>query len=340
MAKTAEWPTSKQPWCNHGVPSLASSRLEARPFLKWAGGKRQLLPALRRFYPDTVPQYFEPFLGSGAVFFDLWNLGRLRESVVRLTDDNADLIGCYLRLRDAVESVVRELEALAEGHTRRGNAHYLEVRDEHFNPERRAWRERGGSAQDYSASLAAMLIYLNRTGYNGLFRLNARGDFNVPPGRYENPIIADSERLRRVASMLQAPNIEIQESPFERIDDSARSGDLVYLDPPYAPTSATASFRSYTARGFGEDDQMRLRDLAACLSQRRVNVILSNSTASSIAALYERDMTTREAGLQAYRVRARRAINSRSDRRGFVDELIVSNVPPQDRDQESGISDP
>src|SRR5918994_1733557 len=162
---------------------------EPRPFLKWAGGKRQLLPELRRFYSAENNTYFEPFLGSGAVFFDLWRSGLLDRSRVVLSDGNADLIGCYLRVRDNTDAVQGALEQLAKGHAQAGRQHYYQVRNERFNPGRRAWRDRSGAAADYPPELAAMLIYLNRTGYNGLFRLNASGDFNVPAGAYERPNI-------------------------------------------------------------------------------------------------------------------------------------------------------
>ena len=153
------------------------------PFLKWVGGKRQLLPVLRRFYPESAGHYFEPFLGSGAVFFDLIARGALNGHGATLSDDNADLIACYRRVRRSPDDVIARLESLAADHAARGRDCYLQVRDEHFNPMRADWRERGADVDDYPAVLAAMLIYLNRTGYNGLFRLNAAGELNVPPGR-------------------------------------------------------------------------------------------------------------------------------------------------------------
>lgn len=303
--------------------TVPSQTIEPGPVLKWAGGKRQLLPQLRRFYPDELRGYHEPFLGSGAVFFDLWNAGRLRGRPVRLTDENADLIGCYLRLADAVDEVVEALRRLAAGHARHGARHYYRVRDEGFNPARQAWREAGGGAAAYTPALAAMLIYLNRTGYNGLFRQNARGGFNVPAGRYERPRILDEARLRAVASVLGNPRVTVEEAPFDRVAATAGCGDFVYFDPPYAPLSPTALFRSYTARGFEDDDQRRLQALAIGLAARGVHVLLSNSVAPVVCDLYEGS----RAGLTAHRIPARRAINSRGDRRGMVEELLVSNVP-------------
>jgi DNA adenine methylase len=301
---------------------------EPRPFLKWAGGKRQLLSQFRRFYPESFVAYHEPFLGSGAVFFDLWNLGKLAGRRAILTDHNADLIGCYLRVRDSASGVIAALDRLAHGYERHGRAHYYKVRDDEFNPARRAWRTSGGQPASYGAELAAMLIYLNRTGFNGLFRLNGDGDFNVPAGRYDRPRIVDADRVRAVAGVLASPSVEILESRFEAVGERAHEGDFVYFDPPYAPLTRTAQFTSYTSRGFDDDDQQRLADIAVKLSTRRVHVMLSNSTAPGVTSFYERNVTARRAGLRAYRVPARRAINSHAGRRGTIDELLVTNLVP------------
>ena len=298
---------------------------EARPFLKWAGGKRQLLSQLRRFYPATIRRYFEPFVGSGAVFFDLHNAGRLRGVPTTLSDENVDLIGTYLRVRDATEDLNAALDQLADGHRRGGRDHYYSVRDEQFNPARDAWRAAGARPELYPVALAAMLIYLTRTGYNGLFRLNASGHFNVPAGRYQNPSIADASRVRMAAAALSAPGVTVTHAAFEHLADEVTAGDLVYLDPPYAPLSPTANFRSYTARGFSDADQRRLCDVVIALAAKKAAVILSNSTASSVVDLYAQ-RSARHAGLRSIRVPARRAINSRADRRGIVEELIVTNV--------------
>ena len=186
-------------------PSKVISAATVRPFLKWAGGKRQLLPVLRRFYPVRFRSYYEPFLGSGAVFFDLVNRGRLPAERVRLTDMNADLIGCCLRLRDALDEVVAALRNLDAGRRRDPEAHYYWVRDQEFNPARAVILNGARPQPDrYTPELAAMLIYLNRTGYNGLFRLNAKGAFNVPRGRYVNPRVCDEDNLRAVAAAFDA----------------------------------------------------------------------------------------------------------------------------------------
>ena len=303
--------------------------MRLRPFLKWVGGKRQLLPVLRRFYPDPMGRYFEPFVGSGAVFFDLVSNGHLNGHGAVLSDDNADLIACYRRVRRSLDEVASALERLAADHAARGRDCYMQVRDGQFNPMRAAWRERGADLDDYPADLAAMLIYLNRTGYNGLFRLNASGEFNVPPGRYDSPKVIDRPLLARVSEVLASPGIRIEHAAFDRVLQEAGAGDFVYFDPPYAPLSATANFRGYTGRGFSDADQERLQQALIALSERGVRVLLSNSVAPSISRLYEDNKDVTAAGLQSWRFPARRAINSRPDRRGAVEELVVSNVVPR-----------
>ena len=299
-----------------------------RPFLKWVGGKRQLLPVLRRFYPDPMGRYFEPFVGSGAVFFDLVSSGRLNGHGAVLSDDNADLIACYRRVGRSLEDVSTALERLAADHAARGRECYMQVRDLQFNPQRAAWRDRGAELDDYSAELAAMLIYLNRTGYNGLFRLNASGEFNVPPGRYDAPKVIDRPLLARVSEILASPGVRIEHAAFDRVLQEAREGDFVYFDPPYAPLSATANFRGYTGRGFSDADQERLQAAVIALADRGVNVLLSNSTAPAVTRLYEGNTAAEAVGLRSIRVPARRAVNSNGAGRGVVEELVVSNIAP------------
>lgn len=303
-------------------------RAPVRPLLKWAGGKRQLLPALRRFYPVEFNRYWEPFLGSGAVFFDLEAHGMLRSRSATLADSNPDLIACYRAVRDTTEQVIGELSRLARDHQRRGSEHYYDIRNNWFNPQRAALASAAnGGGFLYSPALAAMFIYLNRTGYNGLFRLNAGGEFNVPAGRYPNPHICDAQHLHRVASALSRSGVALEYSRYDRLLEGARSGDFVYFDPPYAPLSKTARFTNYTAEGFDAAEQRRLRDLIVSLARRGCHVVASNSTAPDIVDLYEDQEDVRLAGLICHRVPARRAINSNAQRRGSVVEYIITNVP-------------
>jgi DNA adenine methylase len=303
-----------------------SSPASAKPLLKWAGGKRQLLPTLSTFYPRAFDRYIEPFFGSGAVFFDLAARGLLEGRRARLADVNADLVGCYHVLRERVEDVIRALGALEREHRRRGAACYYAVRDRRFNPARLARRTADAAAHAYTPELAAMLIFLNRTGFNGLYRLNSRGEYNVPAGRYVDPRICDPDHLRRVAGVLAADAVTIEISPFDSTLADAGAGDFVYCDPPYAPLSKTASFAHYTAGGFTAFDQRRLQQAVIAACRRGAFVLLSNSSAPEILDLY-RAVDAKRAGLTVTLVPARRAINSRASLRGPVNEVIVTNVP-------------
>jgi len=300
-----------------------------RPLLKWAGGKRQLLPALRQYYPARFERYIEPFVGSGAVFFDLFSLGRLDGVPARLTDVNVDLVGTYRSVRDRTDDVMRALAQLDLDHRRDGDTCYYQVRDRRFNPLRQAVMADGPHAalEAYPVELAAMFIYLNRTGFNGLFRLNRSGQFNVPVGRYADPRICDPEHLRAVAAAFRRSRVEIDFSPFDATLADAGRGDFVYCDPPYAPLSPTASFAHYTAGGFGAADQLRLRDAIVAACARGAIVVESNSSAPVIEDAY-RSAAAKRVQLKVDRVPARRAINSRASARGPVDELIIANVRP------------
>ena len=329
------------------MPTLAANRRPAtnltdrsrpapvRPFLKWAGGKRQLLAQLARFQPASFGAYCEPFLGSGALFFDLHSRGVLEDRRVVLMDNNADLIGSFLSVRNELPRVIRSLRRLAEAHQLDPSGCYYRVRDHRFNPARRQLSEHDGPAgpgarnsERYTPALAAMLIYLNHTGFNGLFRLNASGGFNVPAGRYVNPRICDASNLRAVSTALSRPGVEVRENRFESVCEWAMPGDFLYFDPPYAPTSATSSFTAYTPGGFSSDDQRRLQQIVVELARRGCHVLLSNSTAPEVTALYADNVVARAAGLRAHRVTARRAINSRGAARGLVDEYLISNISP------------
>jgi DNA adenine methylase len=297
-----------------------------RPILKWAGGKRQLLPALRRYYPAAFNRYFEPFLGSGAVFLDCHNHGLLDACDVHLSDINADVIGCYRMVRDHVDDVVAALAGLDAGHRADGRRHFYEVRDGQFNELRRGLHGVPDPSRGYTPALAAMLIYLNRTGYNGLFRLNSRGAYNVPAGRYGSVTICDEPNLRRLSAALRRPALTLEVQSFEAALEDVRPGDFVYLDPPYAPVSRTAHFTSYTAARFGADEQARLQRTVVRLSNAGASVLLSNSVAPDIRRLYADNADARSAGLKARVVEARRAINSRASRRGAVHEYLITNI--------------
>jgi DNA adenine methylase len=318
--------SSRTPHAAPRTPHLAPRTSQSvRPLLKWAGGKRQLLPAFRRFYPPEFGTYFEPFVGSGAVFFDLHGAHALDGRRVVLTDSNRDLVGCYRTVRDDPGGVVAELERLAQGHASEGDRHYYAVRDE-FNGLRSELPPR---AIAYTSALAAMLIYLNRTGFNGLFRLNGDGRFNVPAGRYARPRIFDPDHVFAISRILKRRGVSIALAPFDGVLKKANAGDFLYFDPPYAPVSATARFTAYTAAPFTLSDHARLRDVAATLAARGCHVMVSNSSAPAIARLYEENPAVTAAGLRLHRIPARRAINSRADARGEITELLLTNLEPR-----------
>jgi DNA adenine methylase len=267
------------------------------PFLKWAGGKRQLLPRILALAPARIETYFEPFVGGGAVFFAL--AGERRFARALLGDANPELVNCYETVRDDVAGVIAELRK-----HRNTPAAYYRVRAR--DPKRLS-----------NAARAARVIYLNRCGYNGLYRVNSDGRFNVPFGRYTRPNICDVPRLEAAARALAG--VEIICGDFREVLAQQRPGgrDFVYLDPPYVPISPTASFTAYAQRAFGPEDQRRLAETLRALSRDSVPALLSNSYCSDTRRLYA-------APELAYRkVPARRAINSVGAGRGPVAEILV-----------------
>lgn len=275
----------------------------ARPFVKWAGGKRQLLPELRKHVPARFERYFEPFVGGGALFFDLKNNGYAGSAM--LGDANADLIATYVAVRDDVEAVLKLLATYQQQHRARGERFYYELRS--------AKKPLSGST--FYAIVAARFIALNKLGFNGLYRVNRAGTFNVPYGKWKTyPTVYDPENLRECARALGG--VTFHAGDFAGWINEAGRGDFVYFDPPYWPVSATSDFTAYTRSPFGPDEQERLRDVALRLKKRGVHVLLSNADVPPVRKLYARGFSMR-------RVEALRAINSDSGKRGKVDELLI-----------------
>ena len=274
----------------------------ARPFLKWAGGKTQLLPQLRVAAPRRIDTYFEPFLGGGALFFALQAEQRFKRAV--LSDSNAELINAYQQVRDAVDDVIAELKA-HEAAYGSGAKH----RSDYF------YHVRDDLRLGFPVKRAARMIFLNKTCFNGLYRVNSRGEFNVPHGSHAKPTICDESGLRAASSALQS--VEIRESDFEAAIREAKPKDFVYFDPPYIPVSETSNFTAYTENLFGLDEQRRLADVAAKLATRDIDFLLSNSNHPDVQDLYRsRGMSTRD-------VVAGRAINSVGTGRGRVAEYLI-----------------
>ena len=273
-----------------------------RPILKWAGGKTRLVPLILERLPSQIDTYYEPFVGGAAVFFALATQKRFKRAV--LADKNRDLIDVYKGVKTDVDAVI----ALLQDYTRRHDA------DTYY-----ATRELDPKTLDLPER-AARLIYLNKTGYNGLYRVNRAGQFNVPFGRYENPQICNEPRLRAAAAALRARGVSLKVADFERASEGAKPGDAVYFDPPYVPLTKTASFTGYHSESFGAEEHQRLANAFASLTRRKVAAVLSNSGGKETRRLYEGD------GVDIDRVLVSRPINSKSTARGAVAELIVSNA--------------
>jgi len=273
------------------MPKGHKKNVIPEPFLKWAGGKRQLVGELMARMPSSYGTYHEPFIGGGALFF------AVAPARAVLSDNNPRLVRTWRAIQGQVDEVIERL-----------GAHRVE--ESYFY----ALRNQDIDRAESDAEVAAWMIYLNRTAFNGLYRVNSKGRFNTPWGRYENPRICDAPRLREVSRVLQGVRIELAD--FTAVGARAEPGDFVYFDPPYEPLSVSSSFRAYTKQGFGPDDQRRLRDLALELKGRGVHVLLSNSSAPLILDLYKD-------GFELELVAASRAINSVGSGRGAVNEVLV-----------------
>lgn len=285
--------------CNASELS-AVRHTEPRPFLKWAGGKRQLLPLILPLIPKNFKRYFEPFVGGGAVFL------RLQPACAVINDVNSELINCY----EVIARQADELLAAANAHPNTSE-HYYHIRE----------MDRSAQFSQLSAvERAARLLYLNKTCYNGLFRVNSRGEFNVPFGAYKNPVIADPAVILAINTYLNKSDITYRRGDFAAAIADAKLGDFVYFDPPYHPISNTASFTGYSLHGFGGMEQQRLRQTFDQLTERGIKALLSNSDTPYIRELYK-NYKIRE-------VHARRAINSIASKRGMVNELLIFNYAP------------
>lgn len=268
------------------------------PVLKWVGGKRQLLDTLRPLLPKTINKYCEPFIGGGAMLFDL------QPKKALVNDINSDLILVYTVIRDNVDELIQRLEQFENT-----SKMFYAVRD---------WdrdRERYYALSDVER--AARIIYLNKTCYNGLYRVNNAGEFNSPFGNYKNPNIVNAPVLRAVNAYFNAAEISFSTIDYAELLQTIRRGTFVYLDPPYDPVSDTSSFTGYTRGGFTRDDQIRLRECCDELNRRGVRFMLSNSATDFIREQY--------AAYNITIVQAKRAINSVATKRGDVDEVVVRN---------------
>lgn len=268
---------------------------KARPFLKWAGGKKQLLPELIARLPKRFHKYYEPMVGGGALFF------HLAPKLSYLADTNAELINAYLVVKGAIDPLIVDLKRHL--HTEQ---YYYQMRNVDRLAEYSSWSD---------VQRASRLIFLNKTCYNGLFRVNSKGLFNTPFGRYTNPRIVNEANLHLCHRALR--NSTISSCSFEEIAKYVKADDFVYFDPPYLPINQTSSFTSYCAEGFNFDMQQGLRDFCSYLDRKKVKFMLSNSHSPTTLELYR--------GFKIETVKAKRAINSKAEKRGDVFEIIVTN---------------
>jgi DNA adenine methylase len=272
---------------------------EAQPFLKWVGGKAQLIRQFDNFFPAQIDRYFEPFIGGGAVFFHL----RHRFPKMRgfLRDINPELINAYRAVQKSPRELMRRLDEHSACFRADREKYFYLTRAEHHLPPT-AVVER-----------AARMIFLNKTCFNGLWRVNARGEFNVPIGSHKAPNLYDEENILMASQALQGVDLAVQD--FRDTLRETEEGDFVYIDPPYYPISATASFTSYAKEDFGPEEQHELAAVFADAAQRGVRVMLSNSDTPFIRKLY-RDF-------QIHTVQARRAINCDGSKRGHINEVVI-----------------
>ncbi len=272
-----------------------------KPFVKWAGGKRQLIPTLSKHFPKSYGTYFEPFLGGGAVLFHL--LSENPNQKCSVSDLNSDLVLSYITIRDKVEDLISSLKKHSKNYFADKSSYYYSIREKEPKDQ---------------ISKTSRLIFLNRTCFNGLYRVNSKGKFNVPLGRYSNPNIVNEENLRTISQTLQSKKISIKCQDFSSVLDQAKKDDFVYFDPPYQPVSKTANFTSYTNRDFNLDDLKRLAELCYDLDSKGCKVVLSNSNTKDVKSFFDKSWKVKE-------VEVNRAINSDSKKRTGHSELVVKN---------------
>ena len=275
---------------------------EPKPFVKWVGGKRQLMQDLENNFPKQFATYHEPFLGGGAVMFNL--LTKKPQLSCNVSDFNSDLILAYVTIRDKLEKLIESLENHSKNYHKNSTEYYYEVRKQ--EPKQQIEK-------------VSRLLFLNKTCFNGLYRVNKKGQFNVPLGRYTNPNIVNKENLTAVSKILQSNKIKISCRDFEAVLGDAKKGDLVYFDPPYQPVSSTANFTSYTHRDFTEDDLERLAKLADQLHSKGCYVLLSNSNSKTVKDFFSKKYW------KISSINVNRAINSNAQKRTGHKEIIIKN---------------
>lgn len=296
-------------------------RISVKPFIKWAGGKGQLLKEIKKLYPfenKKIDKYAEPFIGGGAVLFDILTNYDIKKAYI--SDVNKELINIYKVIQNKAEDLITFLKKFEEDYLPLENEerkeYYLQKREEYNN-----WKKRY-NAENIEEMGAALFIFLNKTCFNGLYRVNKKGEFNVPMGAYKKPLICDEENLRNISILLK--NVEIICADYTKSENFIDENTLVYFDPPYRPLTETASFTSYTEFSFNDEEQIRLAEFIKTLNSKNIKAILSNSDPKNVNQddnffddLYK--------GFNIRRIGASRMINSKGSSRGKITELLINN---------------
>jgi DNA adenine methylase len=276
---------------------MAKIKVSIPTFLKWAGGKQSLLQEIKQYLPEEINTYHEPFLGGGAVFFYIQQVHKPEK--VFLSDLNHILVDVFRNVRDHTDELIEHLKEHKQQHD---EEYYYEMRDR-FNE------------LDKTLEKSALFLYLNKTCFNGLYRENSKGEFNVPIGSYKNPNIVRAAALQKASRLLQS--VQIKEQDFESSKEDMEAGDFVYLDPPYDPVSDTSNFTSYSGEDFGKDDQARLAEFCKKIDETGVLFMLSNSNTDFINELYS--------DFNLHKVTAKRSISANAEGRGDIFEVLVTN---------------
>ena len=283
--------------CYNYIMSIEIEKLQ--PFTKWTGGKRKLIPKLKELMPEIYGNYYEPFIGGGALFFEL------SPRVAIINDFNEELINCYIQIK---ENPIKLIEILKIHKEKNSKEYYLEIRG----------LDRTDKFKELSkVERAARIMYMLRVDFNGLYRVNSKNQFNVPYGNYANPKIVDEELINNISNYLNTYDITITSGDFEDSVSTVKEGDFVYFDPPYIPLNETSSFTSYTHEGFSYEDQVRLRNTVRRLTEKGVKVMVSNSSSKLTIDLYEE--------FNIHHVEVSRTNGAKSSSRGIIKEVIITN---------------
>lgn len=283
--------------CYNYIMSIEIEKLQ--PFTKWTGGKRKLIPKLKELMPEIYGNYYEPFIGGGALFFEL------SPQVAIINDFNEELINCYIQIK---ENPIKLIEILKIHKEKNSKEYYLEIRG----------LDRTDKFKELSkVERAARIMYMLRVDFNGLYRVNSKNQFNVPYGNYANPKIVDEELINNISNYLNTYDITITSGDFEDSVSTVKEGDFVYFDPPYIPLNETSSFTSYTHEGFSYEDQVRLRNTVRRLTEKGVKVMVSNSSSKLTIDLYEE--------FNIHYVEVSRTNGAKSSSRGIIKEVIITN---------------